>query len=290
VSTRRQPPARGKVITEVHSLTAGAGLRAEISSLERDLRRRKLFDFIIKSNWTVILSFPLIAIAATAATWGQVDMAPMIVSCVVTIPILGGFIIGLKSWNGDMEWNVKEVELEEREELERNIAKKEVELRVIEAEITPSLQLQRRMYREEVAGFIEEYQKDSSKYRKTHNRLQSAIIIGSLSTTTIAALGSSVPAHQWVTVGVSFTVGLSSGFTGYFKFRERSFYLQQTADSIEQESHAMSLGIGDYRGLGEDEALSLFIERVERIRNEQRQRQQQLDQPKETHDARSTNS
>ncbi|MFC9608037.1 hypothetical protein ACFTTN_31910 [Streptomyces niveus] len=71
-------------------------------------------------------------------------------------------------------------------------------------------------------------------------------------------------------------------FTGYYKFRERSYFLQQTADAIEEEANAVRLGIGHYSEYGRSqagEALKLFTQRVEQHRNEQRRRQQQLDQP-----------
>jgi hypothetical protein len=82
-------------------------------------------------------------------------------------------------------------------------------------------------------------------------------------------------------VAFSFTVGLAAGFMGYFKFRERSFYLQQTADAIEAEDNAMTLGIGEYQKLAWPEALAKLVDRIEYLRNEQRRRQQQLDQPVE---------
>ncbi|MEW2491676.1 hypothetical protein [Streptomyces sp. NPDC048411] len=55
-----------------------------------------------------------------------------------------------------------------------------------------------------------------------------------------------------------------------------------SADAIEQEANAVTLGIGPYSQFGdagEVEALKLFTQRVEEHRNEQRRRQQQLDQP-----------
>jgi hypothetical protein len=74
-------------------------------------------------------------------------------------------------------------------------------------------------------------------------------------------------------------VTISAGFTGYFKYRERSFNLQQTADNIEQEYTAVSLTIGPYKGKLPQEALVLFAERVEALKVEQRKREQQLEQP-----------
>ncbi|MGW3943646.1 hypothetical protein [Streptomyces phaeochromogenes] len=74
---------------------------------------------------------------------------------------------------------------------------------------------------------------------------------------------------------------MAAMFTGYYKFRERSYFLQQTADAIEEEVNAGTLGIGPYSefgDVGEVEALKFFTQRVEGHRNEQRRRQQQLDQ------------
>jgi hypothetical protein len=148
----------------------------------------------------------------------------------------------------------------------------------------PDLPDRRSLYREEVTTAIEKYQADSRKYRRIHNSLQSLIMIGSASTTTIAALdtGKELTWQSVTLTVISFAITVAAMFTGYYKFRERSYFLQQTADAIEQEANAVTLGIGPYSEYGpdrEDEALKLFTHRVEDHRNEQRRRQQQLDQP-----------
>lgn len=152
------------------------------------------------------------------------------------------------------------------------------------ADRRPDLHDRRNLYREEVATAIEKYQVDSRKYRRIHNSLQSLIMIGSASTTTIAALdtGKELTWQSVTLTAISFAITVAAMFTGYYKFRERSYFLQQTADAIEQEANAVTLGIGPYTPYGpdqEDEALKLFTQRVEDHRNEQRRRQQQLDQP-----------
>jgi hypothetical protein len=76
-------------------------------------------------------------------------------------------------------------------------------------------------------------------------------------------------------------VGVSAGFTGYLKFRERAMNSRQTADAIEREQNAVTLGIRRYRHLPKDEALARFAEEVESLREEQQKREQQLDQPPE---------
>ncbi|MEU3434199.1 DUF4231 domain-containing protein [Streptomyces sp. NPDC006863] len=172
-----------------------------------------------------------------------------------------------------------------------SIAKLEDELevlhlaeRVINTAHPPSLMLRRNVYREDVASLVEQYQADSRRYRSIHNRLQTLVMVGSASTTTIAALdtGKELTWQSVTLTAISFAITVAAMFTGYYKFRERSYFLQQTADAIEEEANAVRLGIGPYSEYGpgqEDEALKKFTQRVEEHRNEQRRRQQQLDQP-----------
>jgi hypothetical protein len=138
-----------------------------------------------------------------------------------------------------------------------------------------------RRYKEDVLSFIEEYRQESAGYRRVHNVLQSIIIVGSIVTTSVtSAIGQGL-AFKWLAVAISITVGISAGFTGYFKFRERAMNLRQTADAIEHEYNAAELGIRRYRALNEQEALALLAEEVEWLRDEQRKREQQLEQPAE---------
>ncbi|MFE6864681.1 hypothetical protein [Nocardia sp. NPDC057668] len=66
----------------------------------------------------------------------------------------------------------------------------------------------------------------------------------------------------------------------YFKFKERSFYLQQTADDIEHEIEALEIEVGRYKYLGDPyEALKEFASEVHRLKAEQRKRAQNLEQP-----------
>ncbi|GGX17986.1 DUF4231 domain-containing protein [Streptomyces lomondensis] len=134
------------------------------------------------------------------------------------------------------------------------------------------------------AGVIEQHRIDSRKYRRVHNTLQNLILIGSASTTVVAALDTPNQ-YTWqniTIVSIGFTGTVAAAFTGYYKYRERSYSLLQTADAIEEEANAFTLGVGPYSDFGEDQeqqALKLFTQRVEEHRNEQRRRQQQLDQP-----------
>ncbi|MFG1716318.1 SLATT domain-containing protein [Micromonospora sp. NBRC 110037] len=147
------------------------------------------------------------------------------------------------------------------------------------ADLTLEARYTRSAYKEEIAGDLERLRRESRYYRRIHNAFQAIIIVGSLATTTASGIALDSSPLQWVVVATSFSVGLAAGFTGYFKYRERGFYLQQTADAIEQEWAAAQLSIFRYRNLGEDEQLASLVEEVEKLKSEQRKREQSLDQP-----------
>ncbi|MFU0439548.1 DUF4231 domain-containing protein [Streptomyces sp. BG2AG] len=153
-------------------------------------------------------------------------------------------------------------------------------IRILSSSFGPPLSQRRSLYRESIAGVIEQYRQESRYYRTVHNSLQSLIMIGSVAVTTLAAL----EAKEWnlptiLMIVLGFCVTIATAFTGYYKYRERSYFLQQTADAIEEQSNALTLGVGEYFSQPDDVALAQFTQRVENIRNEQRRRQQQLDQP-----------
>jgi DNA-binding Lrp family transcriptional regulator len=129
---------------------------------------------------------------------------------------------------------------------------------------------------------IEEYRRQSQVNRMLHLVFQLTIIVTSLLVTGLTSgldvkLGLQAP---WVAPVLSFVVSLFTAIMGFFKFRERSFHMQQTADYIEQEKTALELGIRHYKVYRNepDVAFAEFAERVELSREEQRKRQQQLEQ------------
>ncbi|GAA3148340.1 hypothetical protein GCM10020001_084650 [Nonomuraea salmonea] len=72
----------------------------------------------------------------------------------------------------------------------------------------------------------------------------------------------------------------------FFKFRERSFGQQQTADAIKKHYKAAELRIGEYEGEDEETALTLFARNVEILKDEQRKRELQLEESTESHETR----
>ncbi|MFE1519590.1 SLATT domain-containing protein [[Kitasatospora] papulosa] len=117
--------------------------------------------------------------------------------------------------------------------LEDMLATNREALRFLSALIHPTLKERRSLYREDVAGVIEQHRTDSRRYRLIHNVLQNLIMIGAASTTTVAALDTRNQfTWQNITiVAIGFTVTLAAAFTGYYKYRERSYFLLQTADA-----------------------------------------------------------
>ncbi|MFD0414299.1 DUF4231 domain-containing protein [Streptomyces sp. NPDC127108] len=142
-------------------------------------------------------------------------------------------------------------------------------------------------YREEVPGVRDDYRRSAEHYRSRHNRFQLTVIVGSILTSVCTTAAAEQGVWSWLAVALSALVSISAGVISYFKFRERSLNLQQTADSIDLEFQAYKLGIRRYKGLDPDRAFAEFAEEIERIREEQRKKELQLEQPPEAgHGAR----
>ncbi|MER5200981.1 DUF4231 domain-containing protein [Streptomyces sp. NPDC002755] len=252
-------------------------LRRIVRNLERGVirrRRRRFHQFVM----LLIAAASLLASALwTALSWGSSsEFVRVDIVCGALLLLCGAaaFIAGRG------QGSVTLGDLEEALDTNRD------SLRFLSALYHPTVKERRSLYREDVAGVIEQHRTDSRKYRRVHNTLQNLIMIGSASTTVVAALDTRNQ-YTWqniTIVSIGFTVTVAAAFTGYYKYRERSYFLLQTADSIEEEANAYTLGVGPYKDYGLDqdhEALKLFTQRVEDHRNEQRRRQQQLDQPAE---------
>jgi hypothetical protein len=276
--TPDQPPDDAVLVRAAERLADARDSRREILRLERDLARARSVGRVWATAWVVAGLAFLAGVGWTVWNW----QTP---SRYVGPDILCGVLIGLcvGGAKADSRWRSPEqslVELEDELEARRDAT------RIVSALRQIPLTERRSLYREDVAAVIEQHRADSRKYRFVHNTLQNLIMIGSAATTTIAALDTRNQfTWQNITlVAIGFTITLAAAFTGYYKYRERSYFLLNTADAIEEETNAFTLGVGPYKDYGPDqehEALKLFTERVEDRRNEQRRRQQQLDQPTE---------
>jgi hypothetical protein len=136
----------------------------------------------------------------------------------------------------------------------------------------------RRMYKQNTIDVIDQYRNASKRNRRVHNFLQSVILVGSIVVTSLTSIALNASPFGAAAAIISVFVSVSAAMTGYFKFRERSFGQQQTADAIEKELNSVDLMIWDYSGKESEDGLTLFAERVEALKEEQRKRELQLEQ------------
>lgn len=152
-----------------------------------------------------------------------------------------------------------------------------------------------RIYREAALDLIDQYRQSAGKNRRVHNFFQLIIISGSIATSTLTAMNQGSNSFLSITTSaLSAFVGISAGVTGYFKFRERGYNLQSTADDIEKHYNASQFMLDEYRSddpsvpLSEVERLRKFARFVERLKEEQRKRELQLEQSSSARDERAS--
>jgi hypothetical protein len=148
----------------------------------------------------------------------------------------------------------------------------------IEREAKKSLRVYRALSWRDIDG----YRRKASRNRRVHNVFQGIIIVGSIVVTSLTSAGLTEPALRWGGASIAALVSVSAGFTGYFKFRERGFNQQQTADAIEKEYNAVDLRVSDYDDPDEDKVLKIYAQKVEALKEEQRKRELQLEQSSST--------
>ncbi|WP_236669483.1 DUF4231 domain-containing protein [Streptomyces antimycoticus] len=272
------PPAANAIGTALEQMLNWGQLRIDATRLERKLARARSVARMRRVAGSVAGLALTVGIVWTVWNWQTPShlLGPGFLCAAVIGLSIAGAVVDARLRAPAEPITVLEDDLEVHRLAER----------VMNAALPPSLTLRRNVYREGVAPMVEQYEADSRRYRSIHNRLQTLIMVGSASTTTIAALdtGRELTWQGMALTFISFAITVAAMFTGYYKFRERSYFLQQTADAIDEEANAVTLGIGPYSDFGpgqEEEAMKLFTQRVEDHRNEQRRRQQQLDQPAE---------
>lgn len=140
-------------------------------------------------------------------------------------------------------------------------------------------------YRERLFSTITRYQHEANGYRRSHYTLQVIIIICSLLVSGITSglltiIG--VEEYRWIAPALSLLVTFFTALVTLFRFHDRGYNLQETADSIKYEISCANLGIYEYAGLSEEDQFRQLAERSERFQNEQRKRQQQLEQSSNT--------
>jgi hypothetical protein len=149
-----------------------------------------------------------------------------------------------------------------------------------------------RIYRLSALEDADRYRKLARQNRRYSNILQWFIIVGSVVATSLTSASTGNAGYQqyfrWAAAGVSALVSISAALVGYFKFRERGFNQQQTADAIEKNYKGAELRIGEYNDTDEGKVLRLFAQNVEELKDEQRKRELQLEQSSERRESQSS--
>ncbi|WP_155255729.1 SLATT domain-containing protein [Salinispora fenicalii] len=253
-------------------------IRLEEHALAVAQRRKKL------SNLSLIFG-PLLILLLYAIFW--VPQIPSITRTAIyipAIPIALAFCVSafhLKRRPGYPEGNRT---YRDQGDIELALARLQDSRKLLVADVDTPTKVRRITYKEDAFSEINKLRADSKQYRRVNNILQGILIVGALAATGLNGIGE-LNALRWTTLTITFSVGLASGFMGYYKYKERSFYLQQTADAIETEWEAVEIGVGRYkRSESEELALADFVEEVHRLKSEQKKRQQNLEQPPESRD------
>jgi hypothetical protein len=266
-----------------HRLTSHE-IRVTESHLKKAQQRRR------RSNISIFLG-PVLIVILFELHWPLLGHASLIEAIYVPGGLLAAFCFiawvklkltpgGPPTGRASRVWRT--APREQEPELELKISRLRDERKVIAADAELDIKVRRVAYRDAAYDDIRTLRGESARYRGVNNILQAILIVGSLAATGASAIIGQYPDIRWVTLGITFTVGMASGFMGYFKYKERSFYLQQTSDSIESEWEALEAGVGRYKETNDDneeEMLALFSDKIHRLKSEQKQRQQSLDQP-----------
>lgn len=177
-------------------------------------------------------------------------------------------------------------------EFKRDIEQTEILIRIFQRHQDTHLAIQEQseLYKDTLRQVIQEYQRKANYNRWTYFIIQMVIIGCSL---LVGGLTSglnnfiSIFGNHLLAPVLSFTVSFLTAIITLFRPRERGFNLQQTADAIQYEIDCATRRIYGYKGLSTDGIYVKLSEEVERLRNEQRKRQQQLEQAS---DARQANT
>ncbi|MEV8634016.1 DUF4231 domain-containing protein [Streptosporangium sp. NPDC051023] len=253
------------------------GYNEKILDLHEAIRVRKIQVRSLLVSGFISVFATVVIFSVTVATWGRYDVGPWNRVAIPLVILCGAFFV----WQLDVEYKRSGDRKKTVRRLRLDLELAEESRRIYASNLNLPVYHRQYSYKEDVPRELRQLRTEAKYYRRIHNVFQAIIIVGSLGTTTAASLADTPAPLKWVTVALSFAVGVSAGFTGYFKYRERSFYLQQTADAVEQHVSAFELGIPPYEERDERVNIYRLAREIELLRVEQRKRQQQLDQPYE---------
>jgi Protein of unknown function (DUF4231) len=251
-------------------------LRGQIADAEEDLHLRVIWQGF--GRWWLLFgnsAFWILAIVSDISNWHRGEpVTPSLYGVAITSTLASPIIVyqQYKRLRRTRHYIRKTIMI---------LRQKEAEHDNYTDNMSQGALVRQRRYRNEMPDLVAQMRDQAERLRSTHNRYQTVIIAGSIFASAITTASVSFDFTRWISVGVTAAVGLAAGFTGYYKFHENSYNLRQTADAIEREYESVDLRVGRYVGMDDATAYSLFADFVERLRDEQNKRQQQLDQPVE---------
>ncbi|MGW8888239.1 SLATT domain-containing protein [Streptomyces sp. NPDC055749] len=248
--------------------------RRGVATAERRIRRALL------SRWLRLVPLAVTPLVLAVAGWGNLwseevpdlrtfNIVTIAVILVLVVVFLVGFLLRVK----DEKHGVRPVFLLRRE---LEIIHDQWILNASQARPTRE---HRNSYRERIPRVVERLRRDTRFYRRIHNWFQWGVFFASVGTTATTAFWETPQPGKAILIVLGSFLAFATAVTGYFKFRERAYNLQQTADQVEQHVTAFDLGITPYSDADAAVNLERFAENVELLRVEQRKREQQLEQP-----------
>ncbi|MGV9352899.1 SLATT domain-containing protein [Streptomyces misionensis] len=248
--------------------------RRNVATTERLIRRALL------SRWLRLVPLVVMPLVLAVLGWGNLwpeDVPDLrtfnIVTIAVVLVLVVVFLVGFFLRVKDKEHGVRSVFL-----LRRDL---EIihDQWILNASKTRPTTERRDGYREHIPRVIDRLRRDTRFYRRIHNWFQWGVFFASVGTTATTAFWETPQPGGTILIVLGSFLAFATAVTGYFKFRERAYNLQQTADQVEQHATAFDLGIAPYADADAAVNLERFAENVEMLRMEQRKREQQLEQP-----------
>ncbi|MER7063855.1 DUF4231 domain-containing protein [Streptomyces albidoflavus] len=257
--------------------------RRSIAKLKASINRVRMVTAMAVIALALSFIILLSLIIITAQTWGEIDMSDLnLAGLILTAFLVTGAVFLLKEEAAAEGLPNANDEGKSRKSLNElwfdlEIAE-EQRLRAAISANRPAHE-RRYVYRDAIPAEVSRLRAEGLRYRRWHNGLQWLLILCSAAIPAVSALYDPPQPGKGILIGLGAAVSVITSVMGYFKFRERSFNLHQTADSIARHISALDLSIPPYNHQTDEQNLGLFAETVEALRDEQRKREQQLDQP-----------
>jgi hypothetical protein len=243
---------------------------------ERDLRRKLRTIRRIRATFITVIVVGLVVLALWGvavhgfAIWNTslgyrgmnenliFDVGHWVAWIAIAISVAGLLIMGLSKFG-----SVNPI----KKDIDDKVANRNLKLNTVEEKTEDFLQRSR----VDVAGYHEQ----ARRLRWTNNIMQIVVILGSLLAATFAGLSNNAGA-RWAAVISGAFASFAASMISFFKFRERSFGLEQAGSEIDSELNSYDLNAGRFRRLKAEERQPELVEAIERVRSDLQQREAAL--------------